>query len=132
MLWMMGSIIEPVLGSRRFFIYFLFCGAVAGLFTVAISPGSARVVIGASGAIYGLLYAFAALYPDQTVYMYFLFPMSARQFVLFMAGLALVLSFTTPNSGVANFTHLSGLAAGWLYFQAAKWREKAEGLRLKT
>ena len=132
MLWMMGSIIEPVLGSRRFFIYFLFCGAVAGLFTVAFSPGSARVVIGASGAIYGLLYAFAALYPDQTVYMYFLFPMSARQFVLFMAGLALVLSFTTPNSGVANFTHLSGLAAGWLYFQAAKWREKAEGLRLKV
>ena len=132
MLWMMGSIIEPVMGARKFLIYFLFCGAAAGLFTVAVSPGSFKAVIGASGAVYGLLYAFAALYPGQTVYAYFLFPMTARQLVIFLAGLSLVLSFTTPNSGVANFTHLSGLAAGWLYFQAIGWRERTEGLRLKA
>lgn len=129
MLWMMGSIIEPAMGSRKFLIYFLFCGAAAGFFTVAVSPGSARAVIGASGAVYGLLYAFAALYPDQTVYVYFLFPMSARQLVIFLAGLSLVLSFTTPNSGVANFTHLSGLAAGWVYFQAASWLENRAAAR---
>ena len=136
MLWMMGAIIEPVMGSRKFFVYFLFCGAAAGVITVAVSPGSATAVIGASGAVYGLLYAFAALYPDQTVYMYFLFPMSARQLVMFLAGLSLVLSFTTPNSSVANFTHLSGLAAGWLYFKttrrfesraAARQRDSAAG-----
>ncbi|MEI7481547.1 MAG: rhomboid family intramembrane serine protease [Elusimicrobiota bacterium] len=129
MLWMMGSIIEPVMGSRKFFVYFLFCGAAAGLITVVVSPGSAVAVIGASGAIYGLLYAFAALYPDQTVYMYFLFPMSARQLVMFLAGLSLVLSFTTPNSSVANFTHLSGLAAGWLYFQTIRWVESSAAAR---
>lgn len=121
MLWMLGSAIEPVLGTRKFIVYFMFCGAVAALFTVAFSHGSLRPVVGASGAIYGLLYAFAALYPDQTIYMYFLFPMTARQFVYLMAGLSLVLSFSTPNSGVANFTHLSGLAAGWLYFKAPLW-----------
>ena len=132
MLWMMGAILEPAMGARKFFIYFLFCGAAAGFFTVAVSPGSARAVIGASGAVYGLLYAFAALYPDQTVYMYFLFPMSTRQLVMFLAGISLVLSFSAPNSGVANFTHLSGLAAGWLYFQTTGWREKAEGLRRKA
>jgi membrane associated rhomboid family serine protease len=129
MLWMLGTVIEPVLGSRKFLVYFIFCGAAAGLFTAGISPSSLRPVIGASGAVYGLLYAFAALYPEQIVYMYFLFPMTARQFVLFMAGLSFVLSFTTPNSGVANFTHLSGLAAGWVYFQAAKWLENRAAKR---
>jgi membrane associated rhomboid family serine protease len=127
MLWMLGAVIEPVLGSRRFLIYFLFCGVVAGLFTVLASPGSAKAVIGASGAVYGLLYAFAALYPGQTVYVYFLFPMTARQFVIFMAGLSLVLSFATPNSGIANFTHLSGLAAGWLWFKIIGYRTQDTG-----
>jgi len=126
MLWMLGSVIEPVLGSKKFLAYFLFCGVFAGLFTVAFGPNSIRPVIGASGAIYGLLYAFAALYPDQTIYMYFLFPMTARQFVALMAGISLILSFTTPNSGVANFTHLSGLAAGWLYFKAPGWFSRPE------
>jgi len=129
MLWMMGSVIEPVMGSRKFFVYFLFCGAAAGLITVAVSSVSSVAVIGASGAIYGLLYAFAALYPDQTVYMYFLFPISARQLVMLLAGLSLVLSFTTPNSSVANFTHLSGLAAGWLYFQTTGWFENRAAAR---
>ena len=131
MLWMMGSALEPLMGARKFFTYFMFCGAAAGFFTVSVSPASVLPVIGASGAIYGLLYAFAALYPDQTVYVYFLFPMSARQFVIFLAGLSLVLSFTTPNSGVANFTHLSGIAAGWIYFHTASWRENIAGLKEK-
>ncbi len=116
MLWMLGAIIEPVLGSRQFLFYFLFCGVVAGLCTVLASPGSTRAVIGASGAVYGLLYAYAAFYPGHVVYVYFLFLMTVRQFVIIMAVLALVLSFATPNSAVANFTHLSGLAAGWAYF----------------
>ena len=131
MLWMLGSVIEPVLGSRKFLVYFLFCGAVAALFTVGFSYGSIKPVVGASGAIYGLLYAFAALYPEQTIYMYFLFPMSARQFVFLMAGLSLVLSFATPNSGVANFTHLSGLAAGWLYFKVPLWLSGARETKCK-
>lgn len=131
MIWMLGSLIEPAMGSRKFFIYFLFCGVAAGLFTVAVSSGSLHPVIGASGAIYGLMYAFAALYPEQIVYMYFLFPMTARQLVMLLAGISLILSFTTPNSSVANFTHLSGLAAGWLYFKVPEWMGKAGELRLK-
>jgi len=118
MLWMLGSVVERELGPWKFFSYFLFCGAAAGFFTVFADPGSTRAVIGASGAVCGLLYAFAALYPERTVYMYLLFPMSARQFVIVMAAVSLLLSFATPNSVTANFTHLSGLAAGWLYFRA--------------
>jgi membrane associated rhomboid family serine protease len=116
MLWMLGGVLEPALGSRQFLFYFIFCGAVAGFCTVLVSPGSTRAVIGASGAVYGLLYAYAELYPGHQIYMYFLFLMTVRQFVVVMACLSLFLSFATPNSAVANFTHLSGLAAGWIYF----------------
>ncbi|MBI4803011.1 MAG: rhomboid family intramembrane serine protease [Elusimicrobia bacterium] len=124
MLWFLGPALEPVMGSRKYLIYFIFCGAVSGLFTALVTPASATPVVGASGAIYGLLYAFAALYPDQIVYLYFFFPMTARQLVFFLAGISLVLSFAAAGSGVANFTHLSGLIAGWLYFQAPSWLEK--------
>lgn len=131
MLWFLGPALEPALGSRKYLVFFIFCGAASGLFTALVSPHSAVPVVGASGAIYGLLYAFAALYPDQIVYMYFFFPMTARQFVLFLAGISLALSFTAPGSGVANFTHLSGLIAGWLYFRAPEWlaRFKVRGER---
>ena len=87
------------------------------------SYGSIKPVVGASGAIYNLLYAFAALYPEQTIYMYFLFH-ERTPVRLPMAGLSLVLSFATLNSGVANFTHLSGLAAGWLYFKVPLWPQR--------
>lgn len=132
MLWFLGSALEPALGSRKYLVFFIFCGAVSGLFTALVSPHSVTPVVGASGAIYGLLYAFAALYPDQIVYMYFFFPMSARQLVFFLGGVSLALSFTAANSGVANFTHLSGLIAGWLYFRAPEWLRKAKGLRLNS
>lgn len=124
MLWFLGPALEPAMGSRKYLAYFIFCGAAAGLFTALMMPSSTVPVVGASGAIYGLLYAFAALNPDQVIYMYFFFPMTARQLVLYLAGIALVLSFTTPHSGVANFTHLSGLIAGWLYFKAPDWLAK--------
>lgn len=127
MLWFLGAALEPALGSRKYLLFFIFCGAASGLFTALVSPHSAVPVVGASGAIYGLLFAFAALYPDQVVYMYFFFPMSARQFVIFLAGMALVLSFTAPHSGVSNFTHLSGLIAGWLWFRAPGWLERFRG-----
>ena len=129
MLWFLGPALEPVMGSKKYLIYFIFCGAASGLVTALVSPASVTPVVGASGAIYGLLYAFAALYPDQIVYLYFFFPMSARQLVFFLAGLSLVLSFTAANSGVANFTHLSGLIAGWLYFKAPGWLEKVTSHR---
>lgn len=129
MLWLIGPALEPVMGRGRFLGYFIICGAVAGLFTVLVQPSSAVVVVGASGALYGLLYAFAELYPGQTVYLYFLFPMTSRQLVALMAVVSLVLSVAATNSGTANFTHLSGLAVGWLYFKMprwlAVWRERA-------
>ncbi|PIU19434.1 MAG: hypothetical protein COT18_07560 [Elusimicrobia bacterium CG08_land_8_20_14_0_20_59_10] len=120
MLWMLGRMLEPEMGSRKFLLYFLACGAAAALVTVAWTPGSIRPVVGASGAIYGLLAAFAWLHPHTTVYVYFLFPMSARTMAVLLGLMEFVLTYSRPGSGVSNITHLGGLAAGLLWL----WTER--------
>jgi hypothetical protein len=73
--------------------------------------------LGASGAVYGILVAFAVLFPEAVVYLYFLIPLTARQLVWLFAGLEFLASFSHEGSGIANFAHLGGLATGWLYFK---------------
>jgi membrane associated rhomboid family serine protease len=118
MLWMLGRFLEPKMGAARFLRFFLFCGLAAGFFTAFMSPRSAIPVIGASGAIYGLLTAFAFYYPDMKVYLYFIFPLTARQLVVALAALEFTLSLAVSGSKIANITHLSGLVFGWLYLKA--------------
>lgn len=125
MLWMLGRIVEPELGSRKFLAYFLTCGVAAALFTVAFEPGSLRPVIGASGAIYGLLGAFAFLYPEAQVYVYFLFPMSARSMAILLGTIEFVMTLSRPGSKISSVTHLGGLLAGLLWLWAERrWRQR--------
>ncbi|HBA60330.1 MAG TPA: hypothetical protein DCZ92_05860 [Elusimicrobia bacterium] len=131
MLWMLGGMLEAEMGSRKFLLYFLVCGAAAALVTVAFAPASdaLRPVVGASGAIFALLAAFAFLHPDMTVYVYFLFPMRARTMALLLGLLEFALSFSRQGSMVSNITHLGGLVAGfaWLWTErrlAAAARER--------
>ncbi len=125
MLWMLGRILEPEMGSRKFLIYFLACGAAAALFTAAWTPESLIPVIGASGAVFGLLGAFAFLHPDTTVYFYFIFPMSARMMAFLLGALELVMTVSRTGSRISSVTHLGGLAAGLLWLWAERrWRER--------
>jgi membrane associated rhomboid family serine protease len=84
-LWMFGGELENYWGSRKFLFYFFFCGIGAGICTVIFSPYQLIPVIGASGAIYGILLAFGWLFPNRLIYIYFLFPIPAKYFVRFMA-----------------------------------------------
>ncbi len=119
MLWMLGMTLEPVMGS------FLVCGAAAALFTVAWEPGSLRAVIGASGAVYGLLGAFAYLFPEAVVYVYFLFPMSARTMAILLGAIEFAMTLSRPGYRVSSVTHLGGLLAGLLWLWAERrWRER--------
>ena len=82
------------------------------------------VVVGASGAIYGLLLAYAMYFPDRPIYMYFVFPIPAKIFVLIMGAIAFYSSMSEVGGGVANATHLGGLLVG------AEVRRLAETARL--
>jgi membrane associated rhomboid family serine protease len=73
------------------------------------------VTVGASGAIYGLLVAFALMYPHRPIYLYMLFPIPARVFVLIIGAISFLSSVTEPRGGVAHATHLGGLVVGYLY-----------------
>jgi len=72
--------------------------------------------LGASGAIFGVLVAFGVMYPDQTVLMYFLFPIKAKYLVMIFVAIELLLTFG-PNSGVSTIAHLGGAAFGFVYLK---------------
>jgi membrane associated rhomboid family serine protease len=115
-LWMFGSDLERLWGSRKFTTYFFVCGIGAGLLSVVLSPSSPVPIIGASGAIYGILLAFGILFPDRIIY-FVIFPIRARWFVVIMGGLAFMSSLSANSDGIANVAHLGGMLFGFLYLK---------------
>ena len=125
-IYMFCPSIENLWGERKFLIYFLICGVGAALLTIAISPLSLVPTIGASGAIYGVLFAYAEIFPDSIFYLGFLLPIRAKHFIVLLFFLEFFLS--QSPSLVARFAHLGGLLTGLLYFKTPslvnliKWR----------
>jgi membrane associated rhomboid family serine protease len=120
-LYMFGSDIERLFGSRTFAIYYFACVVSAALLHVAVTgwagaPG--HPTVGASGGIYGLLLAYGMYFPRRTVMLIFPpIPMPARVFVVVFAALELFFGVTGTQMGVAHFAHLGGMAGGWLMIQ---------------
>jgi len=123
-LWMFGGEIESYWGSGKFLRYFLFCGIGAGLCTVVFSPYQFIPVVGASGAIYGILLAFGWLFPNRLIYVYFLVPIPAKYFVIIFGLIELYASMQGTGGGVAHLTHLGGLIFGILYMAYPTLRQK--------
>lgn len=121
-LWMFGSDLERMWGTRRFLTYYFFTGVGAGLMTVVFTPNGVIPTIGASGAVYGLLLAYAMYFPERRIYLYFLFPVPVRLFVLIFGGIELLASISQRSGGVAHLAHLGGLVFGWIYL---KWAAAA-------
>lgn len=120
-LWMFGGELESYWGSRKFLFYFFFCGIGAGIFTVLFSSYS---VIGASGAIYGILLAFGWLFPNRPIYIYFLFPIPAKYMVIIYGFIELFSSSSGAGGGIAHLTHLGGLVFGLFYMAYPTLRQK--------
>jgi membrane associated rhomboid family serine protease len=122
-LWMFGVDLERQWGTRFFSRFYVVAGTGAALTTLMMSllPFGfadalyASVTVGASGAIYGLLVAFAMMYPHRPVYLYMLFPIPARVFVLIIGAVSFLSSITETSGGVAHATHLGGLVVGYVY-----------------
>jgi membrane associated rhomboid family serine protease len=118
-LWMFGSPVEETWGTRRFLQYYFVCGVGAGICVVVANMlvgDPHQRVIGASGAIYGLLLAYGMLFPNQTVMFSFLFPIKAKYMVMIFGGIAFLSSFQ-GGSTVSNLAHLGGMVFGFIYMK---------------
>lgn len=123
-LWIFGVQLEQALGTRRFLNFYFFCGIGAGVCVVAgeyLFGNPGRLTIGSSGAIYGVLMASALLWPMQEVLFFFLFPIQMRYYVMIVAAIAFLGTFT-PSSGVSDVAHLSGLGFGYIYLKMKRVR----------
>jgi membrane associated rhomboid family serine protease len=120
-LWMFGTELERMWGTPFFVRYYFATGIAAGVTTIACAmlpfafaaPLYASLTIGASGAIYGLLLAYGLTFPNRPIYIYFVFPIPAKYFVMIMGGIELLMSVGDSGGGIAHVTHLGGLAAGF-------------------
>ena len=126
-LWMFGAEIERVWGPRRmvqFLAVSALSGGVAQMIVTALA-GSLGPTVGASGALYGLLLAYALLFPTRTIMPLIPpIPMKARTYVMVFGGLEFILGFTRGGSGgVAHFAHLGGMLGAWLLIRY--WRGQA-------
>lgn len=119
-LYMFGGDVERIWGARRFLAFYLVCAlaaALAQLVVTAVTHGDYPTV-GASGAIFGLLLAFAMLFPNRLVMPLFPpIPMRAPVFVAVYGVLELFLGISNTQAGVAHFAHLGGLAGGYLFMR---------------
>jgi membrane associated rhomboid family serine protease len=114
---MFGGDIERVWGRQRFLTYYFVCVLSAALTQLLYSwaAGSYGPTIGASGGLFGLLLAFALLFPQRKVIMIFLpIPMPAWLFVTLYGLAELFMGVTRTMAGVAHFAHLGGMLGGWL------------------
>lgn len=115
-LWMFGIEIENMWGSNKFLIFYLMCGVAAGIAQLIFPPlfnEPLAPTIGASGAIFGVLIAFAMVFPNRYIFLYFFIPVKAKYLII---GYILLELYAVPQGGsVAHLAHLGGALAGFIY-----------------
>jgi len=116
-----GIPIEQAWGSRRFLLYYVFCGTGAGvaIFLINLISGGMGFylpTIGASGAVFGLLLAFGVLYPNMELLLFFFIPIKAKYLVLLYGGLELYFELFGGASNISHIGHLGGLFFGIVFF----------------
>ena len=117
-LWMFGMELENNWGSKKFLFFYLLCGTVAGLAHLFITPlltNDLAPTIGASGAIFGVMVAFAMMFPDRYIYIYFLIPVKAKYLIAFMVVLEFLFVNSSQGGNIAHLAHLGGAVAGLIY-----------------
>ena len=147
-LWLFGSVVENIIGSKKFVLFYFVCGfGAVGLhfgveylqlqsYMEGVALGNSAAIdninaikftptVGASGAIYGVLIGYAMLFPSSK--MTLLFPpvtLSAKWMVIIFAGIELLTGVTGKVAGVAHFAHLGGMLIGWLMILF--WRKRGK------
>jgi membrane associated rhomboid family serine protease len=126
-LWMFGSQVERIWGGKKFLVFYLACGLGAAAFNFLVDYlkiqggadvyGIAAPMVGASGAVFGVLAAFGMMFPNMVLQM--LFPpvaLKAKYFVMIYGGIELFSGLSnSPNDNVAHFAHIGGLVTGFIF-----------------
>ena len=137
-LWFFGSELEYRWGAKSFLFYYLACGVGAAVIyfiaviTVGLVQGTEPLVyvipvLGASGAVFGVLLAYGILFGDRIIYFFGVFPMKARFFIMMIAGIEVItlISDGMGGSKVANMAHIGGLVTGYIYLLLwTRWQQK--------
>ena len=121
-LWMFGSELENAWGRKSFLKYYFMTGIGAGIVTCLFNLQSNIPVVGASGAVYGILLAYGLSFPNRTVYLYGLIPIKSIWFVIAIGILAFFSSFQQMTQ-ISHLTHISGMAIGYIFLKR-RWRLK--------
>ncbi len=128
-LWLFGVELERLWGTVRFLRFYFLCGIFAGLTVIAaayIFGGTEIKTVGSSGAIYGILMAYAVMFPDRTILFGFLIPIKSKYFVMIIGAIVFLQSYMVTvggqGSGVAVMAHLGGLVAGYLLLRGRRLR----------
>lgn len=122
-LWMFGSEMESIWGQKAFLKYYFLTGVGSGLVWLLFNLGNPNtVLIGASGAVYGILLAYGMMFPNRLVYLYFIVPIKVKWFVIFL-GVVAFFSSLGSGSNISHITHLSGMVIGYIYLKYY-WRWK--------
>ena len=117
-LWMFGPRLEHVWGTRSFVQFYIWCGLGGGIAHLLFAPQSS--VIGASGAISGVLVAYALLWPDEEVYLFGVIPMKSRWLIAAMIGTNIIFALS-PGSGIDWTAHVGGMAFGWIFLKLSSF-----------
>lgn len=124
-LFFFGPRLENALGGRSFLgLYFTSLGAAA--LASLLTPFAA--IIGASGAVFGVLFGFAKYWPRDRIYLWAIIPVEARWLIVLLAAYS-IFGGLTGGGGIAHFAHLGGLAGGWAFLKIMELRSPARRFR---
>jgi len=114
-LFFFGPRVEFSIGSKSFLWLYFISGIMGAVLSTFLMPRSA--IVGASGAIFGVMFAFAYFWPSEPIYIWGLLPIPAKWLVVAMTALSLFGGFTGSTDGTAHFAHLGGFLGGYLYLR---------------
>jgi len=128
-LYFFGPRVEERLGSPRFITLYLLSGIAGAALSMYFARNSA--IIGASGAVLGVMFAFARFWPTAQIYVWFI-PLEARIWVALLVMYNIYSGLGGQRGGVANFAHLGGMGGAWLYILWVERNHGAKKFRAKT
>ncbi|HEX6925485.1 MAG TPA: rhomboid family intramembrane serine protease [Longimicrobiaceae bacterium] len=114
-LFFFGPVLEERWGSREFLKFYLLCGLGAAALSM-IFPNTG--IVGASGAVYGLMVAFAVYWPESPIHLYGIFPIKAKWLVGGLVALSVLFALSGGRSGVAHLAHLGGALTAFVYLKS--------------